>query len=82
MKHQRMCYALIPRQDKEGSSEIPLVSNLLSEFGDVISDNVLEGLPLVRQISHQINLIPRASFPNKAAHRMTPAETEELNRQV
>ena len=24
MKHQRMCYALIPRKDKEGSSEIPL----------------------------------------------------------
>ena len=24
MKHQHMCYALIPRKDKEGSSEIPL----------------------------------------------------------
>ena len=49
MKHQRMCYALIPRKDKEGSSEIPLeVLDLLSEFGDFISDNVLEGLPLVR----------------------------------
>ena len=53
MKHQRMCYALILRKDKEGSSEIPLeVSYLLSEFGDVISDNVLEGLPPVRQINH------------------------------
>ena len=37
MKHQCMCYALIPRKDKEGSSEIPLeVSGLLSEYGDVI----------------------------------------------
>ena len=46
MKHQCLCYALIPRKDKEGSSEIPLeVSDLLSEFGDIISDNVLEGLP-------------------------------------
>ena len=78
-----MCYALIPRKDKEGSSEIPLeVSNILSEFGDVISNNVPEGLPPVWQISHQIDLIPRASFPNKAAHRMTPAEIEELNRHV
>ena len=76
-----MCYALIPRKDKEGSSEIPLeVSDLLSEFGDVISDNVLEGLSPVRQISHQIDLIPGASFPNKATHRMTPTETEELNK--
>ena len=53
MKHQRMCYALIPRKDKEGRSEFPLeVSYLLSEFGDVICDNVLEGLPPVRKISH------------------------------
>ena len=53
MKHQRLCYALIPRKDKEGSSEIPLeVSNLLSEFGDIIYDNVPEGLPPVRKISH------------------------------
>ena len=64
MKHQRMCYALIPRKDKEGSSEIPLeVSDLLSDFGDIIFENVLEGLPPVRQISHQIDLIPRASLP-------------------
>ena len=78
-----MCYALIPRKDKEGSSEIPLeVSDLLSEFGDVISDNVLEGLPLVRQINHQIDLIPGASLPNKVSHRMNPPETKELNKQV
>ena len=78
-----MCYALIPRKDKEGSSEIPLeVSDLLSEFGDVIFDNVPEGLPLVRKISHQIDLIPRASFPNKATHRMTPTKIDKLKRQV
>ena len=78
-----MCYVLIPRKDKEGSSEIPLeVSDLLSEYGDVISDNVPEGLPPVRKISHQIDLIPGASLPNKAAHRITPTETKELNRQV
>ena len=81
MKHQYMCYALIPRKDKEGSSEIPPeVSDLLSDFGDIISDNVPEGLPPIRKISHHIDLIPGASFPNKASHRMTPTETKELNR--
>ena len=83
MKHQCMCYALIPRKDKEGSGKIPHeVSDILSEFGDVISNNVPEGLPPVRQISHQIDLIPRASLPNTASHRMNPTEIEELNRQV
>ena len=53
MKHQHMCYALIPRKDKEGSSEVPLeVSGLLSEYEDVISDNILEGFPPIRKISH------------------------------
>ena len=78
-----MCYALIPGRDKEGSSEIPpKVSSLLSEYGDIISDNVPKEFPPVRQISYQIDLIPGASLPNKATHRMTPTKTEELNRQV
>ena len=48
-----MCYALIPRKYKEGSSEIPpKVSDLLSDFGDINPENVLEGLPPVRKISH------------------------------
>lgn len=59
MKHQHMCYALIPRKDKEGTSEVPLeVLGLLSKYGDVIFDNVLEGLPPIRQINLQIDLIP------------------------
>ena len=69
IKHQHMCYALIPRKDKEGSSDIPTkVLDLLSDFGDIISENVPEGLPLVRPINHQIDLIRGASFPNKATH--------------
>ena len=83
MKHQHMCYALILRKDTEGSSEITLeVLGLLSEYGDVISGNVPEGLPPVRKISHQIDLVPRASFPNKVAHRITPTKNEELNREL
>lgn len=83
MKHQHMCYALIPIKDKEGSIEVLVeVSGLLSEYGDIISNNVPKGLLLARQINHQIDLVPRASFPNKAAHKMTPTETEELNKQV
>ena len=53
MKHQSMCYALIPRKDKEGSGEISLeVLDILSDFGDVIFDNVPKGLPPERKISH------------------------------
>ena len=76
-----MCYVFITINNNEGSSEVPLeVLGLLSEYGDVISNNFLKGLPLIRQISYQIYLVLGASFPNKAAHKMTPTETNELNR--
>ena len=58
------------------------VANLLDEFPDIVSDNVLDGLPLVHKIYHQMDLIAGANFPNKAMHRMKPTESEELNRQV
>ena len=55
---------------------------MLKEFLDIVLDNVSDGLPPVWKISHQMDLIPGASLPNKATHRMTPIESEELNRQV
>jgi hypothetical protein len=45
-------------------------------------DDMPMGVPLVKDISHQIDLIPRSSFPNKAPYRMTLIESEEVNRQV
>jgi len=73
----------MPKDGKEEVEEVPTkVTDLLEEFPDIISDNVPDGLPPVRKISHQMDLVPGASLPNKAAHRMTPAESEELNRQV
>lgn len=46
-----------------------------------MSDNVPEHSPPVRKISHQINFITGVNFPNKAAHKMTLAKNEELNKQ-
>ena len=83
MSREPMCFAIMPKDGKEEVEEVPTeVADLLEEFPDIISDNVPDGLPPVRKISHQMDLVPGASLPNKAAHRMTPAESEELNRQV
>jgi hypothetical protein len=38
--------------------------------------------PPMRSVSHHIDLIPRASFSNKATYRLTPQENEEIKRQV
>ena len=40
------------------------------------------GLPPIRGIEHQIDLIPGASLPNRAPYRTNPEETKEIQRQV
>ena len=59
--------------------EIP---KLLDEYVDIVVDDFPNDLPPIRSISHHIDLIPGASLPNKAAYRMTPAENEEIRKQV
>ena len=81
MRHEHMCFSIIPKERKQEIEEVPTeVADLLKEFPDIVSDNVLDGLPLVQKIIHGMDLIPGANFPNKAAHKMTPKKGEELNR--
>ena len=56
------------------------IVELLNEYKDIIDDDIPNNLPPVRSISHCMDLIPKASFPNKAPHRLTPTENGELNR--
>ena len=58
------------------------ITKFLNVYKDIVVDDIPNGLPLVRSISHCMDLIPGASFPNKAPYRLTPIENEELNRQV
>jgi hypothetical protein len=58
------------------------IQELLEEFADIIVDKLHHSLPPMRSVSHHIDLIPRASFPNKVAYRLTPQENEEVKRQV
>ena len=58
------------------------VQELLEEFTDIVVDELPRSLPLIISVSHHIDLIPVASFPNKAAYILTPQENEEVKRQV
>ena len=40
------------------------------------------GLPPIRGIEHQIDLIPGAALPNRPPYRTNPEETKEIQRQV
>jgi hypothetical protein len=58
------------------------VQKLLEEFADIVVDELPRSLPLIRSVSHHIDLIPGASLPNKASYRLMPQENEEVKRQV
>ncbi|WVZ63902.1 hypothetical protein U9M48_013496 [Paspalum notatum var. saurae] len=51
------------------------------EFKNVFPAEILPGLPPLQGIEHQIDLIPGATLPNRAAYRTNPKETKEIQRQ-
>ncbi|KAL9343461.1 hypothetical protein Peur_063892 [Populus x canadensis] len=64
-------------------STIPSVAvSLMQEFDDVFPEDIHNGLPPLRGIEHQIDLVPGASIPNRPAYRSNPEETKEFQRQV
>ena len=52
----------------------------MEEFVDIIVDELPRSLPLIRSVSHHIDLIPEAILPNKAVYRLTLQENEEVKR--
>ena len=48
-----MCFSIVPKDGKIEVEEVfAEVVDLLKEFLDIVSDNVPDGLPPVRKISH------------------------------
>jgi hypothetical protein len=80
-------YALVCRQVlfslKDITTPLPrAITNLLQEFKNVFSAEIPPGLPPLRGIEHQIDLIPDASLPNRATYRINSEETKKIQRQV
>jgi hypothetical protein len=81
------CYALVCKEvlfsfEDIHSSLPPVVADLLQEYHDIFPKEVPPGLPPIRGIEHQIDLIPGASLPNRAPYRTNPEETKEIQRQI
>ena len=55
-----------------------VVLDLLQDFEDVFPDELPAGLPPLRGIEHQIDLVPGASLPNRPAYRTNLKETKEI----
>ena len=56
--------------------------SLLQDFKDIFPDKIPSGLPPIRGIEHQIDLVPRASVPNQLAYRINHDEIKKTINQV
>ncbi|XP_039833241.1 uncharacterized protein LOC120694146 [Panicum virgatum] len=63
-------------------SDLDEIDAATAEYADVFPKEVPPGLPPIRGIEHQIDLIPGASLPNRTPYRTNPEETKEIQRQV
>ncbi|GKG00984.1 putative reverse transcriptase domain-containing protein, partial [Tanacetum coccineum] len=65
------------KSDEKRLKDIPVVR----EFPEVFLEN-LPGLPPVRQVEFQINLIPGATPIARSPYRLAPSEMQELSNQL
>lgn len=73
-------YELVAKDDVPPTPLPGRIGELLQEFEDITPKELPDGLPPIRDIQHQMDLIPGSTLPNQAAYRMSPAEHEELRR--
>nr|GFA51031.1 putative reverse transcriptase domain-containing protein [Tanacetum cinerariifolium] len=67
-------------EDKSGEKRLEDVS-IVREFQEVFLED-LPGLPPVRQVEFQIDLVPGAAPVARAPYRLAPAEMQELSTQL
>ncbi|XP_074298843.1 uncharacterized protein LOC141629799 [Silene latifolia] len=75
-------YLMVVNEAPSNGGKDERLTSLLEEFKDVFPEELPAGLPPIRGIEHQIDLILGAPLPNKAAYRCNPMETKELQRKI
>src|SRR3954462_15605394 len=81
------CYAIVFKEvlfsfEDMPPSLTPAIATLLQEYEDVFPADLPPGLPPIRGIEPQIDLISGATLPNRAPYRTNLEETKEIQHQI
>lgn len=75
----KVMFAIIAKeQPPEVNAHSPLVIQLLNEYTDLLHEELPSELPPIREIKHNIDIIPGSSLPNLPHYRLSPQEHEIL----
>ena len=78
-----MLLMVIKREVQQVDGNIPTeFTTMLEEFQDTMPGEVLNQLSQMREVQHDIDLIPGSTLPNLPHYRMSPAENEVLSRKI
>ena len=75
-------YILLGKKSNSDSKIPEAVTYILEKFQDLFANELPHGLPPLRDIQHQIDLVSGSTLPNRPHYRMSLTEHEELKRQV
>ena len=67
-------------KNEKHSEPLEVIKPILKEFFDIVSNEIPNALPPMRDIQHHINLVLGVVLPKKATYRMSPKEHEKLQR--
>ena len=87
VKKNQVFFAIVPRGPSFGNNDqmiseacndrlLEEIAKLQNEYKEIVAEEIPNGLPPVRSISHCMDLISGASFLNNAPYRLTPIENE------